>query len=142
MDAYVLGEHGESQFVAWSSVLIDRVALDKVAPPSTFNRNELAEECKHEAQRIIKAKGAIGFGIGSIVASICDSVLLDKREVRPVSHFQPSLGCCLSLPAVLGREGVLETVSLSLNTEEKAQLAKSGRIVKEAVQGLDEWPRL
>jgi L-lactate dehydrogenase len=141
VNAYVLGEHGESQFVAWSAASIGGVALDKAAPPNTFNRTELAEECKHEAQRIIKAKGAIAFGIGSIVASICASILFDKRDVRPVSHYQPNLGCCLSLPAVLGREGVMETVSLPLNAEEKAQLAKSGTIVKEAVQGLDDWAR-
>ena len=138
MNAYVLGEHGESQFVAWSAASIGGVALDKAVPSNAFNRTELAEECKHEAQRIIKAKGAIAFGIASIVASICASILFDKRDVRPVSHFQPDLGCCLSLPAVLGRKGVMETVSFPLNADEKAQLVESATIVREAVQGLND----
>lgn len=72
------------------------------------------------------------------MASICTSILFDKRDIRPVSHFQPDLGCCLSLPAVLGKEGVMETVLLPLNAEEKAQLVESGTIVREAVQGLNE----
>jgi L-lactate dehydrogenase len=138
VEAVVLGEHGDSQFVAWSGASIGGVALDKAVPSNALNRHELAEECKHEAHRIIKGKGAISFGIASIVSSICASILFDKRDVRPVSHFQPDLGCCLSLPAVLGRKGVMETIPLSLNAEEKAQLMESATIVREAVERLNE----
>jgi len=138
INAYVLGEHGDSQFVAWSCASIAGVPIDKAIAPETLNRVHLAEECKHEAQHIVKAKGSIAFGIGSIVAGICSSILFNKRDVRPVSHFQPDLGCCLSLPVVLGRKGIVHTVHLPLTTGEKAKLQESGDAVKEIVQDFTE----
>jgi L-lactate dehydrogenase len=131
-----LGELGDSQFVAWSVASIGGVPIDKALPPDNFNRTKLAEECKHEGQRIVEAKGAIAFGIGSIVSSICSSILFDKRDVRPISHFQSDLGCCLSLPVVLGRDGIIKAIPLPLSSEEKAKLVESGKIVRETVRGL------
>jgi L-lactate dehydrogenase len=131
-----LGEHGDSQFVAWSVASIAGVPIDMALPPDTSNRTELAEECRHEGQRINEAKGAIVFGIGSVVSSICSSILFDKRDVSPVSHFQPDLGCCLSLPVVLGREGIIKTIPLPLSDEERAKLVESGKIVREMVEAL------
>ena len=140
INLYVLGEHGDSQLVAWSTASISGVPLDDAVPPDTFNKLELANECKHEGQRIIDAKGAIAFGIGSVVARICSSILFDEREVHPISHFQPEFGCCLSLPAVLGRKGITKTIALPLSEEEKRELIESGKVVKEMVQGLmDEY---
>jgi L-lactate dehydrogenase len=136
INAYVLGEHGDSQFVAWSLASIDDVPIDKALPPDTLNRTELAKECKHEGQRIIEAKGAISFGIGSVVSSVCSSILFDKRNVYPISHFQPDLDCCLSLPVVLGRKGIIKTISLPLNSEEKARLVGSGKKLREMVHRL------
>ena len=142
INAYVLGEHGDSQFVAWSCASIAGVPIDKAMPPEALDRAHLAEECKHEAQHIIKAKGSIAFGIGSIVAGICSSILFDKRDVRPVSHFQPDLGCCLSLPVVLGRKGIVHTIQLPLTTGEKTKLVESGKMIKETVQSLTEEDRV
>lgn len=136
INAYVLGEHGDSQFVAWSLASIDAVPIDEALPPHTFNRIELAEACKHEGQRIIDTKGAMAFGIGSVVSSICSSIIFDKRDVHPISHLHPDMGCCVSLPVVLGRKGIIKTVPLVLSSEEEARLAHSGKIVRETVQGL------
>jgi L-lactate dehydrogenase len=130
IDTYVLGEQGDSQFVAWSVSTIGGVPIDEAIPASTLNRIALAEECKQEGQRIIKAKGAIAFGIGSIVSSICATILYDKRNICPISHFQPHLGCCLSLPVVLGRRGIIRTLSLPLNSEERITLLKSAKSLK------------
>jgi L-lactate dehydrogenase len=120
--------------VAWSTVSIGGVPIDEALPPDTLNRTELAEQCKLEGQRIIAAKGAIAFGIGSVVSSICSTILLDKRNVCCISHFQPDLGCSLSLPAVLGRKGIIRTISLPLNNEEKAKLFDSAKTLKKTVE--------
>jgi L-lactate dehydrogenase len=98
------------------------------------SRAELVDDCKHKSQRIIQAKGATPFGIGSIVASICSSILLDKRNVRPISHFQPEMDCFLSAPVVLGRKGIIQTIHLPLNADEKAELDKAAKIQRDLVQ--------
>lgn len=131
-----MGEHGDSQFVAWSCASIGGVPVDKAMMPDTLNRSHLAEECKHEAQNIIKAKGSIAFSVGSIVASICSSILFDKRDVRPLSHFQPDLGCCMSSPVVLGRKGLVRRIQMPLTTGERLKLVESGKVIKDAVLNL------
>ncbi|OAP58026.1 L-lactate dehydrogenase [Fonsecaea erecta] len=142
INAYVLGEHGDSQFVAWSHASIDGVPITEAetvaAQGSSFDRAALADECKREGQRIVETKGAIAFGIASVVASLCASILFDRRDVRPVSHFQPDpeLGCCVSTPVVLGKGGVVKTLPLPLSADEKAKLAQSAKVVRDAAQHL------
>ena len=135
IDAYVLGEHGDSQFVAWSIATVGGVPIDKALPPGILDRAILAESTSQKAQKIIRAKGATAYGIGSIVASICSSILFDKHNVRPISHFQQDLECCLSLPVVLGRKGVVRAIPLPLSDEENAALEASAKSLKEVISG-------
>jgi len=132
IDAYVLGEHGDSQFVAWSIATIGGVPIDK-AITGTLDRTKLEDTTRHKAQTIIKAKGATAYGIGSIVASICSSILFDKHSVRPISHYQEDLQCCLSLPVVLGRKGIVRTIPLPLSEEEKKLLEASAKSLNETI---------
>jgi L-lactate dehydrogenase len=134
IDAYVLGEHGESQFVAWSCASIGGVPLDKVTA-SKLDKHAIAEDTKNKATNIIENKGVTNYGIGAVAASICKSVLFDQRNIRPVSHWQEDLGVCLSLPAVLGRKGVVRTVEMPLSGEEKSKLAESAKALKEMIEG-------
>jgi L-lactate dehydrogenase len=155
IDAYVLGEHGDSQFVssiayiyvwsqhsyhtqvAWSIATIGGVPIDKALPKSEFStedKERLSETTKRKAATIIESKGATSFGIGSTVSSICSSILFDKHNVRPISHYLEDLDCCLSLPVVLGRKGVVRTFQLPLNDEENAALKESARSLKEVMR--------
>ncbi|KAK6850386.1 lactate dehydrogenase [Apiospora arundinis] len=68
-------------------------------------------------------------GIGSVVASLCSSILLDKRNIRPVSHWQPDIGCCFSTPVIIGRKGVVGTILFPLSEAEELE-------VRQAVEGL------
>jgi L-lactate dehydrogenase len=134
IDAYVLGEHGESQFVAWSCASIGGVPLLDAIPNDTeLDKNAIAEETKNKATSIIENKGATNYGIGGVAASICKSILNDERNIRPVSHWQDDLDVCLSLPAVLGRKGVVRTVGIKLSEEERGKLEKSGKALKEVI---------
>lgn len=101
--------------------------LDAVLPQATANRSELGHKIKQEGQRIVKGKGAITFGIASVIVSICSGILLDQRTTCPVSHYRPEMGCCLSLPVVLGRSGILETISIPLDREERTRLEATGK---------------
>jgi L-lactate dehydrogenase len=135
IDAYVLGEHGESQFVAWSAASIGGVPLEKALLPDTkLDKDSIAEDTKNKATSIIENKGATNYGIGGVAASICKSILFDQRNIRPVSHWQEDLGVCLSLPAVVGREGVVRTIELGLTSEEKGKLEKSAKALKDFIE--------
>lgn len=136
IDVFVLGVQGESQFVAWSAATFGGAPLDKALPLTPADRARLADECKAVSRAIIQEKGAISFGIGATVSNICASIFADDREVRPVSHFQPELGCCLSLPAVLGRKGALRTVPLELSEEEQATLTATAKELKANIDRL------
>jgi L-lactate dehydrogenase len=134
IDAYVLGEHGESQFVAWSAASIGGVPLEQVLLPNTkFDKEAIAEDTKNKATSIIENKGATNYGIGGVAASICKSILFDQRNIRPVSHWQEDLGVCLSIPAVLGRKGLVRKIEMGLNDEEKGRLKKSADALKEII---------
>ena len=130
----VFGVHGDSQVVAWSAATINGIPLHTVLPPDGFEHDELAEECKKRAESIFYAKGATPFGIGSVVASICVSILFDRGDVRPISHFQPEFGCCFSLPVILGRKGILKTIKVPLEIEENAAIARSAKRLKETME--------
>lgn len=133
IDAYVLGEHGDSQMVAWSHASIAGVPLDKVVTEEQIDKKAIAEETKKKAAAIMEAKGATAYGIGGVAASICKSILFDQRNVRPVSHWQEHLGVCLSMPAVLGRAGIVRTINLELDSEEKKALTESAKSLKDVI---------
>jgi L-lactate dehydrogenase len=134
IDAHVLGEHGESQFVAWSLVNVGGLPLDHVSDQS-LDKGKIAEDTKDKATEIINNKGVTNYGIGAVVASLCKSVLFDQRDVVPVSHWQEGLGVCLSVPVVLGREGVGKALGVRLNEKEEEQLKESAGVLKEMVEG-------
>lgn len=136
IDAYVLGEHGDSQFVAWSQASIGGVPLSEIVKDSEveINKNEIAEETKKKAASIMQAKGATAYGIGGVAASICKSILFDQRNIRPVSHWQEELGVCLSMPAVIGREGIVRTIPIRLDDEERKNLEGSVKSLKEVIE--------
>lgn len=110
--------------------------INQAFPQDELNYSELADQCKHEGQHITEAKGAIVFGIASIISTICFAILFNTGEIHPVSHLQPNFGCSLSLPAVLGRKGAMKTMSMSLNNEERAKLEESAKVVQEMVSSL------
>lgn len=132
----VLGVHGDSQVVAWSSATINGIPLHKVVPPDSFEHGQLAAECKERAESIFYAKGATPFGVGSVVASICASISLDRGDVQPISHFQPEFGCSFSLPVVIGRQGIVRTIKIPLETDEDAAIARSAKRLKSLMEKL------
>lgn len=133
--ASVIGEHGETQLIAWSTITIGGVPLANALPTPNINidQDAVAAETRDKASKIIKAKGATAYGIGSITASLCKSILFDEHKVRPVSHWNEGLGCCLSLPVVLGRKGIVRELALSITEKEQALLDKSAGTLRELI---------
>jgi len=117
--------HGRRQpSTAFRSTRCSRpTALDTTNWQQSVSREQRAES-------IFYAKGATLFGIGSVVANICASVRFDRRDVQPISHFQPEFGCCFSLPVVLGSKGIMKTIKMPLETDENAAIARSAKRLK------------
>ena len=113
--------------------------LDECLPPNvTIDRKEVAAETKDKAAKIIEAKGATAYGIGAVTASICKSILFDQRIIRPISHWSEELGCCLSLPVILGRRGIVRSLKIPLNDEEQGLLAKSAETLRKFIKEADQ----
>lgn len=93
----------------------------------------MATETKQKAAALINSKGSTEFGIGSVTASICKSVLFDQRVVRPVSIFVEEFDVCLSKTVVLGRKGVENIIELPLSKEEKDALSSSAEQLKQVI---------
>ena len=134
----MLGVHGDAQVVAWSSATIGGVPIDVSLPQGAVDRAALEEECKTRSDSIIHAKGTMPFGIGSTVASMCSSILLDKRNVRAVSHYQPEYNCCFSLPVILGRKGIVSSIKMPLSKDEETAIANSAKALKATVDRINE----
>ncbi|KAG7409291.1 lactate dehydrogenase/glycoside hydrolase [Fusarium sp. MPI-SDFR-AT-0072] len=140
VDAFVVGRHGQDQVVVWSAATIGAVPIDDVKMLSAVDRSRIELICKHRSNHIILGKGSAPFGIASVAADLCCSVILDKHDIYPVSHFQEDYGCCLSLPAVIGRKGILSSVPLAMGQGENAAVKASGELLKASVESIQrDW---
>lgn len=89
------------------------------------------------AGAIIAAKGCTSYGIGNIAHSICKYILFDSRSVRPLSFYQPELGCCLSMPAVVGRHGIVKAMPVQLDESEQAELDNCAKGLRAIIEGAE-----
>lgn len=131
-----LGEHGESQFVAWSRVAIGNMSLDEYlkANPCEFSRDEVENLVRERAWRVIDGKGHTQCGIGSTVCSIIDAIVNDKKStILVASLLEGQYGIddiYLSTPCVIGRKGVEKVLEVELNDEEIKRIKHSEEVLK------------
>jgi L-lactate dehydrogenase len=143
--AYVIGEHGDSEVLVWSQATIAGLGLDEFAevhgkPLSSAHRQEIQENVRRAAYHIIAGKGATYYGIGSAVARIVDVLLHDQRAILTICARITGLPDCdgvtLALPHLVGGEGALATIPLSLNSIEETALRRSTGILREAMESV------
>lgn len=135
--AYVLGEHGESQFVPWSTVTIGTVPLSFFSIPSE-TLDAMAQKAQNKVYEIIACKGFTSFGVASSVATYCENIIDDAKRIVPVSCFVEDLGVCLSMPAVLGLRGIEQILCPPLNEQEQEKLAICVKILDEQYANLSD----
>lgn len=132
--AYILGEHGDSAFPTLSSATVGGQSLVSLPRFSMEKALEAFEKSKQAAYKIIESKGATYYAIGAVVAHITTLVLRNARSVLPVSiplhNYYGQNGVALSVPCIIGRNGVEETLEIKLSWEEKQMLAKSAETLK------------
>lgn len=143
--AWVLGEHGDSEVLCWSSATVGSIPVGRLAmqlgkPLDKAERETIDQGVRGAAARIIAGKGATWFGIGGGIARIVAAIADDERAVLTVSTLTPAVegvaDVALSLPRVIGAHGAGEALWPHLDAIEHAALAQSAQILKQAASGL------
>jgi L-lactate dehydrogenase len=142
---YVIGEHGDSEVLTWSSATIGGMALADFVrwrglEFSDAVRQSIDEKVRRAAYTIIGAKGATYYGIGSALARLCDAILHDQRALLtvccPASEIEGVTDVTVSLPRLVGGSGVLATLPFPLTNDERQALKGSAHVVREAIDSL------
>ena len=133
--AYVIGEHGDSEFVPWSNANIGLQSIYDFLDQGTLD--EICEQVKKAAYEIIHSKGATYYGIGMCLVRITNAILGDEKSILTVSSYDPVNRIFVGGPAVLHKDGVRERVYVKLNEEESNRLQHSIDILKEVVDSVD-----
>lgn len=135
--AQVLGEHGTSQVFLWSSARIAgmsiQCALDAHCKDDQEVRCSVEQEVRYANITIIEGTGASQLGIGIASARIAETILRDERAVMPIGSYQPKYGVTLSLPSVLGRQGVTRVLEPEMSDEESKALERSADTLRNAL---------
>jgi L-lactate dehydrogenase len=137
--AQVIGEHGDSEVVLWSSAQIGGVALRRWPGWSRSREAAIATEVRRAADEIIRRKGATNHAIGLVTAALLRWALRGERRVLTVSRVQAS-GVALSLPSVVGRDGAVAVLDPDMDADERALLDRSTEVLRAARASLEATP--
>jgi len=135
--ALILGEHGESMVPIWSSATIAGLPLDKQPGWNPALANQLFTRTRGSGAEVIKRKGGAGFAVGIAIQDVIESIALDRRRVLPVSSVQS--GCygvrdvALSVPTVIGRQGVVDRQEIELWPKEMQGMRASGAALRKTL---------
>lgn len=141
--AFIIGEHGDSEIAAWSSANVSGIPVnDFCEMRGHFEHDKatekIAELVKNSAYRIIDKKRATYYGIAMSVKRICEAIVRDEKSILPVSSMMYGQygidDVVLSMPAVVGKNGVETKVPISLNKEELGKLQESAKKLKEILK--------
>ncbi len=135
IEAYVIGEHGDSEFVAWSNANIALTGIDFFL--NEEEKNNIEEEVRNSAYEIIKRKGATYYGIGMCLVRITSAILEDKKIILPVSSYDKKNDVCISTPAIVDQNGVREKIYIPLNEIETEKIKNSIKVIKDAINSIE-----
>ena len=133
-----LGEHGNSQFTAWSTVRVLGKPVTELAEERGLKLSELEERARQGGYLVYQGKKYTNYGVATAAVRLTNAVLNDARTEMPVSNYREEYGTYLSYPAVVGRDGVVEQLHLDLTPEEEAKLETSASYIKERLKKEEE----
>jgi L-lactate dehydrogenase len=137
VEAQVVGEHGTSEVMLWSSARVSGVPIaEALHAGSSFDdfRKSVERDVRYANITIIEGNEASQFGIGIVSARIAEAVLRDERVVLPVGAYNKKYGVTLSLPSIAGREGINRILEPTMSGEERQALDQSVLVLRQAVQ--------
>ena len=137
--AFIIGEHGDSEIAVWSSANVSGVPLNNFCEMRGHydhkNATEkIATDVKNSAYEIISMKKATNYGIAMSVKRICEAIVRNERSILPVStimHGEYGISdVSLSMPAIVGKDGIETLVPISLSFDELSKLQESAHALK------------
>ncbi len=143
--AYVMGEHGDSEFVPLSQVMfatkpVTDILNDDSNSYCVDDMKKIEEQVRTAAYKIIEAKRATYYGIGMAITRIVKAILGDENSVLTVSAKlcgeYDSRNVFIGVPCIIGRNGIKEIVELSLTADEKEKFRSSATLLDEYFEGL------
>src|ERR1700691_1587230 len=140
VEAQVIGDHGTSQVFLWSTARIAGVPVTELAKKRGEKlddiRTQLERDVRYANITIIEGHDASQYGIGIVSARIAEMVLRDEHAAIPIGSYQHALGVTLSLPSVVGRDGVVAVLQPDMTPEERSGLQKSAQSLKSALESI------
>ena len=136
IEAYVIGEHGDSEFVAWSNATIGLKKINEFLSQNELD--DIEEDVINSSYEIIQKKGATAYGIGICLTSITNAILEDQNTILSVSSYDKENDIYISTPAIVNRNGIQEKLFIPLNKEEQQKLAHSVNIIKDEIDKIRE----
>lgn len=144
---YVLGEHGDSEFIPWSLITVGGVPLDEFCRQWDICTDDevkadIEQQVRNAAYEIIEGKGSTSYGIGSALTRIVEVILRNQRSLltvcTPVREISGISNVTVSLPHLVGGQGILDTIllPLGLDESEEAKLQASAKVVKQAYESM------
>lgn len=143
---YVIGEHGDSEVLTWSLTTIGVTPLTEFCTLEGIKltdavRAEIDDQVRRAAYYIIEGKGATYYGVGSALARIVRNILGDRRAIMtlctPTEEIAGVKNVTVSLPRLLGGNGILETFPLPLSPDEEAALQRSAQLIRDIMDQLE-----
>lgn len=144
--AFIIGEHGDSEIAAFSSANVSGIPVNEFCELRGFYHHEkataeLAEKVKNSAYEIIQKKQATYYGIAMAVKRICEAILRDEKSILPVSSLMEGAygihDIVLSMPAIIGKNGIEMQVPIALSDRELKDLQESANVLRSVMEGIE-----
>ncbi len=141
--AFIIGEHGDSEIAAWSSANVSGIQINQFCEMRGFFKHKesmknIVEDVKNSAYEIINKKQATYYGIAMSVKRICEAIVRDEKSILPVSSIQHGnfgiYNVALSMPVIIGKDGVESDVPIKLNENEQTALRRSADTLKDVIE--------
>lgn len=146
IEGFVLGEHGDSEFVTWSSLQVGSIPVKSFSeqnsiPWDTATEAVIANDVKNCAYEVIKRKGATAFAVGVALTRIVEAILRDEKTILTVSTLLDDyLGVSnayLSVPTIVGRNGIEKVLNIQLSKDEEDKFVASANLMKQYIDQID-----
>ena len=136
VEALVVGEHGTSQAFLWSSARVAGVPILEEIERRGQRRHEFRKRIEADVRyaniTIIEGNNASQYGIGMVSARIAEIILRDERALIPIGSYHAAYGATLSLPSIVGRDGILEVIEPDMSDDERQALRRSAETIRKA----------
>ena len=129
INAYVLGEHGDHSFVAWTNANIGLQNLKRYIKEE--EKEQIEKEIREMGGAIASLKGSTTEGVSSCLVTLTNTILNDERRIFPLSHYIEDYDIYISTPVIIGKDGILDEIVIKLSQDEEEKLKEAIQFIKE-----------